>query len=63
MEENPMICTCMEVYQKEIEAAIKDKKLTTLEQVQDATGAGTVCGACVDDLQKILEQINKRIEL
>ncbi|NLF42670.1 MAG: (2Fe-2S)-binding protein, partial [Bacteroidales bacterium] len=57
------ICTCMEVYQKEIEAAIKDKKLTTVEQVQDATGAGTVCGACVDDIQKILEQINNRIEL
>jgi len=27
----------------------------TLEEVQDATGAGTVCGACIDDIQHLVE--------
>lgn len=63
MSDNPMICTCNEVYQNEIEEAIKTKNLTSVEQVQNETDAGTVCGACVDDIYKILEKINGRVEL
>lgn len=35
----------------------------TLEEVQEATNAGTVCGACLDDIQNLvnyfLEEQNK----
>ena len=62
-ENNPIICTCMEITRQEIEDAIRDKKLKTIEQVQDETTAGTVCGACVDDIYLMLEKINGQVEL
>lgn len=32
---------------------------TTLEEVQEATGAGTVCGACLDNVAHLVEQFVK----
>lgn len=29
----------------------------TLEEVQEATGAGTVCGACLDDVKQLVETL------
>lgn len=63
MEEDPIICTCNEIRQSEIEKAIRGKNLKTIEEVQDETSAGTVCGACVDDIFLILERINGQVEL
>ena len=60
---DPIICTCMEITKSQIEHAIRDKKLKTIEAVQDETTAGTVCGACVDDIYIMLEQINGTVEL
>jgi bacterioferritin-associated ferredoxin len=54
-----MVCTCMEVYESEIIRAIKEKRLTTVEAVGEATGAGTICGDCKDETGDILERINK----
>jgi len=28
----------------------------TLEEVQEATGATTVCGACLEDVERLVEQ-------
>ncbi len=33
-----------------------DGGATTLEEVQEATGAGTVCGACLDDVKRLVEE-------
>lgn len=63
MEDDPIICTCNEIRQSEIEKAIRDKKLKTIEEVQNETSAGTVCGACVDDIFLILEKMNGQVEL
>ncbi len=60
---DPIICSCMEITQSHIEKAIIDKKLKTIESVQDETTAGTVCGACVDDIYLMLEKINGSVEL
>ncbi|MDD4148857.1 MAG: (2Fe-2S)-binding protein [Bacteroidales bacterium] len=30
----------------------------TVEEVGEATDAGTVCGGCQDDIQEILDEIN-----
>ncbi len=57
MEKDDIICSCMEITKGEVENAIIDKKLTTIEQVQDETEAGTVCGACVEDIHLLLEEI------
>ncbi len=42
----------------EIVKAIKEKGLKTVEEVQDATEAGTVCGGCIPDIEDILSEIN-----
>lgn len=63
MEDDPIICTCNEIRQSEIEKAIRDKKLKTIEEVQNETSAGTICGACVDDIFLILEKMNGQVEL
>lgn len=53
------ICNCMGVDRDTIVKAIKEKKLTTVEQVSDETQAGTGCGGCVDTIQSILDEVNK----
>lgn len=54
-----VICNCNEIYKSEIVKAIKEKGLKTVEEVGDATTAGTVCGSCQDDIQEILDELNK----
>ena len=51
-----IICDCMNVDRETIVKAIKEKNLTTVEEVQDATTAGTVCGSCVPDIEEILAE-------
>ncbi|MBP7219701.1 MAG: (2Fe-2S)-binding protein [Paludibacteraceae bacterium] len=59
MEEDIIICHCNEIYKSEIVKAIKEKGLTTVDEVGDETSAGTICGQCQDDIQDILDEINK----
>jgi NAD(P)H-nitrite reductase large subunit len=58
MEEDVEICNCLGIMKSEIVKAIKDKGLKTVEQVQDETNAGTVCGSCIPDIEDILNEIN-----
>ncbi len=60
---DPIICTCNEITESEIAKAIRDQKLKTIEEVGDATTAGTVCGGCVDDIFLLLEKINGKVDL
>lgn len=55
---NEIICHCFEVSREEIEQAIKEKGLKTVEEVGEATNAGTGCGGCQDRIQEILDEIN-----
>lgn len=57
-QDDVLICTCNEIYKSEIVKAIKEKGLTTVEQVGEETTAGTVCGMCQDDIQEILDELN-----
>ncbi len=57
MSENTLICNCNEVYKNEIIKAIEEKNCKTVEDVGEATGAGTICGGCIDDIQEILDQV------
>ena len=58
MEEDIEICNCLGIMKSEIVKAIKDKGLHTMEEVQDETNAGTVCGSCIPDIEDILNEIN-----
>jgi NAD(P)H-nitrite reductase large subunit len=59
MEEDIEICHCNGIMRSEIVKAIKEKGLTTVEEVGDVTTAGTVCGSCIPDIEDILKEINK----
>jgi NAD(P)H-nitrite reductase large subunit len=56
MSERRIICNCNEVYNDEIIKAIKEKGCKTVEDIGEETGAGTICGGCVDDIQEILDE-------
>lgn len=58
MADEEIICNCNEITRGDIIKAIKEKGLTTVDQVGDETTAGTVCGACQDDIQEILDEVN-----
>ncbi len=58
MDEDKLICTCMEVYRNTIVEAIKENGLKTVDEVGEATEAGTVCGECQDDIQELLDEVN-----
>ncbi len=62
MNRDDILCTCLDITKGEVEDAIKNKKLKSVRQVQDETEAGTVCGACVDDIFLLLEEINGTVE-
>jgi len=48
----------MEITRGEIIDAIKNNNLKTVDEVGDATEAGTVCGSCQDDIEEILKDVN-----
>jgi len=53
-----LICMCMYVNRGTIVKAIRERKLSTVEEVGEVTEAGTNCGACQSDIQNILEKEN-----
>lgn len=58
MDRNEIICNCMQVTRGEIIDAIKEKGLQTVMEVGDETEAGTACGSCIEDIEKILKEVN-----
>jgi bacterioferritin-associated ferredoxin len=59
MESNEIVCTCMEVYKQDIVKAIREKNLKTVDEVSEATEAGTVCGGCRPVIEEILKEVNR----
>lgn len=61
MDFDKIVCNCQSVTNGMIKSAV-DAGASTLEEVQDATGAGTVCGACIEDIEHLIEQFVKERE-
>lgn len=55
MDLNETVCFCNDVTKGMIKDAV-DAGAKTLEEVQEATGAGTVCGGCLDDVQTVIDE-------
>jgi NifU-like protein len=51
------ICTCFGVTDREIEAAVRENSLTTVEEVTNFTKAGGGCGGCHGEIQKIIDRV------
>lgn len=56
---NEIICTCMEIDLETIVKAIHKNNFAKVDEVMDATGAGTVCGGCIDKIQEIINTLIK----
>ena len=56
MKRDEIVCNCMGVTAGEIQDAIEGGA-STVEEVQEATGAGAVCGGCLEEIQKMVEEL------
>ena len=52
MDDDEIICPSI----RDIKEAVKNGA-NTLEEVEAATGAGTVCGACIGELEALIESL------
>lgn len=60
MDLDKTVCYCMNVTNGMIKDAV-ESGASTLEEVQEITGAGTVCGACIENVQHLIDQfVNER---
>ncbi|HBA47533.1 MAG TPA: (2Fe-2S)-binding protein [Lachnospiraceae bacterium] len=53
MDMEKIVCNCMGVTCGRIKEAV-DSGAATLEEVQEATGASTVCGACLEEVEALI---------
>ena len=53
------ICTCFQVYEEEIERAIRGKGLKTIEEINLHTQAGCGCHTCWPELEEILARCQR----
>lgn len=58
MSENRIICTCLDIDYNTIKKAIEDGA-KTVDDIMEDTSAGTICGACIDEIEEILEELKK----
>ena len=59
MDYDKIVCNCMGVTNGMIKEAV-DAGAKTVAEVQDATGAGTVCGACLEDIQHLVDEFARK---
>ena len=52
-----IVCECFGVTDREIERAVRENNLTTVEEVTNYTKAGGGCGNCHDAIRQIIERV------
>jgi len=61
-EDFEVVCKCFGVTDKEIERAIRENDLETVEEVTYYTKAGGGCGQCHPKIESIIEKVRKEME-
>jgi NifU-like protein len=56
-EEGEIVCECFGITDRQIERAVRENNLTTLEDVTNYTKAGGGCESCHDRIREILREI------
>ncbi|MBU5460255.1 (2Fe-2S)-binding protein [Anaerostipes sp. MSJ-23] len=56
MDREQIICPCLDVTVGQIMDAYEEGA-TTIDAVKDLTGAGTICGACIDEIEDLLSEL------
>jgi len=53
------VCQCFGVTRQEIERAVRENQLTSVEEVTNYTKAGGGCTSCHEDIEAIVAQVNR----
>ncbi len=56
MKDDDIICTCFDLSVKDIKDAYANGA-TTVDAIMDTTKAGTLCGACISDLEQLIDSL------
>lgn len=56
MFDDRIICVCQGIDVAAIRNAVS-KGAETVDDIMEATGAGTLCGACIDEIEEVLEEL------
>ncbi|MCC8069981.1 MAG: (2Fe-2S)-binding protein [Ruminococcus sp.] len=59
MDKDTVICNCYGVTTEDIENAIKNGA-TSFEEVQEITGVGTGCGACISTAESLVNELLRK---
>ncbi len=51
-----IICHCMNITDDEIRKAVHEKGVTSIDDMMELSGAGTVCGTCIPKIEDIIEE-------
>ena len=62
-EDGNIVCECFGITDREIERAVKENRLTTVEDVTGYVKAGGGCGQCHESIQSIIDSVLGRIVL
>ena len=54
MDMDKIVCSCLGTTNGMIKEAVENGA-RTVEEIQAATDAGTICGACLEDLEHLVE--------
>jgi NifU-like protein len=60
--EGEIVCECFGVTDREIERAIRENNLATIEDVTNYTKAGGGCGGCHEAIQGIIDKVRSQME-
>lgn len=50
-----IVCACLDITDDMIREAV-ESGAKTLEEVQEITNVGSVCGICLDDIQQLIDE-------
>jgi len=54
---DPVVCECANITRSEIIDLIKKKNLFTVEEVADESAVAGKCGACIEKIEAILNEV------
>lgn len=56
MDRDQIICPCPDITAGQIIDAYEEGA-KTVEAIKDVTGVGTVCGACLDEIEELIQNL------
>ena len=56
MDREQIICPCLDITAGQIMDAYEEGA-TTADGIRDITGAGTICGACIDEIENLISEL------